>query len=73
MIYDKRKELVPVIQAILKDDEIIAGGIFQKEEYYMKKYNLTLEQIGNIQALIYLALNIKDEECNNRVNKMMKY
>lgn len=30
------KALMPVIKAILKDDEFLAGGIFTKEKEYAK-------------------------------------
>lgn len=31
------KTLMPVIKAILKDDEFLCGGIFTKEKKYAKK------------------------------------
>lgn len=62
------KKLMPLINAILKDTEFLAGGIFQQEEQAMKKYNLTQEEIGNVQTCLYYALNIKD--FNDIVNKL---
>ena len=56
------EELIPVIHAILKDKDFLCGGIFSKEKYYMKKYNLSLEQMGKIQSHLYWALRIKMEE-----------
>lgn len=67
------ENLMPVIKSILKDDEFLCGGIFSKEDYYMEKYNLTREEIGNIQICLYYALNIKDECYNNRVSNIAKY
>ena len=45
------RELVPVLQAILKDKEFLAGGIFTKEKYYMEKYNLTQEQLSELSGI----------------------
>ena len=64
------KELIPVINAMLKDDEFLAGGIFSKEKYYMEKYNLTEEQMSNIQVCVYYALNIRDKCYNERVSNI---
>ena len=64
------KTLMPVIKAILKDDEFLCGGIFTKEKQYAKKYNLTMEEIGNIQTCLYYALHIKDECYNERINHL---
>ena len=44
-----KSNLMPVIKAILQDEEFLRGGIFQKEDYYKKKYNLTHEQLANIR------------------------
>ena len=66
------RELVPVIQAMLKDDEFLAGGIFTKEKYYMEKYNLTYEQMYNIQTYLYYALHVRDEYFNNQASKLGK-
>lgn len=66
------KELIPIIKSMLEDNEFLAGGVFTKEDYYKKKYNLTDEQIVNMQTCLYYALNIKDDEFNNRVNNMNK-
>lgn len=67
------KELIPVVSAMLKDSEFLAGGIFSKEEYYKEKYNLTDEQIANMETCLYFALNIKEDDYNKRVNNMNKY
>ena len=66
------RELIPLIKAMLEDNEFLAGGVFTKEDYYKEKYNLTDEQIVNVQTCLYYALNIKDDEFNNRVNNMNK-
>ena len=55
----KVKTLMPVIKAILNDEEFLCGGIFTKEKQYAKKYDLTMEEIGNIQTCLYYALHIK--------------
>lgn len=64
------ESLIPVIQAILQDNEFLAGGIFTKEKYYADKYNLNMEQIRNIEVCLYYALNINIEDYNRRVNRM---
>ena len=66
------KELIPVIQAMLKDEEFLRGGIFQKEKYYMEKYNLTIEQMSNIQVALYYALNIRNDYFNERMTNICK-
>ena len=66
----KAKTLMPVIKAILNDEEFLCGGIFTKEKQYAKKYNLTMEEIGNIQTCLYYALHIKDECYNERINHL---
>lgn len=64
------KSLIPVIKAILEDDEFLCGGIFTKEKYYAEKYNLTMEEITNMQVCLYYALNIKTKDYNDRINRM---
>lgn len=64
----KTNTLIPVIKAILNDEEFLCGGIFTKEKQYAKKYDLTMEEIGNIQTCLYYALHIKDECYNERIN-----
>ena len=54
---------MPVIKAILNDEEFLCVGIFTKEKQYAKKYDLTMEEIGNIQTCLYYALHIK-VKCN---------
>lgn len=54
----KTNTLMPVIKAILNDEEFLCGGIFTKEKQYAKKYDLTMEEIGNIQTCLYYALHI---------------
>lgn len=66
------KTLMPVIKAILKDDEFLCGGIFTKEKKYAKKYDLTIEEIVNIQTCLYYALHIKDKDFNDRINNLCK-
>lgn len=65
---ERRTEIKAVINAMLKDEEFNRGGIFSKEEYYMKKYNLTGEQMDAIHAGLYAILNIDDEFFMNRLN-----
>ena len=43
---------------------------FTKEKQYAKKYDLTMEEIGNIQTCLYYALHIKDECYNERINHL---
>jgi len=52
-------EFKPVIMAMLKDAEFCGGGIFQKEEFYMKKYDLTQDEINHMASKVYGAMNIK--------------
>ena len=66
----KTNTLIPVIKAMLKDEEFLWGGIFTKEKQYAKKYDLTMEEIGNIQICLYYALHIKDECYNERINHL---
>lgn len=47
-----------VIKAMLNDEEFMCGGIFTKEDYYMRKYGLTFEQISDMQTYLYKALSI---------------
>ena len=56
------KSLIPCIHTIMEDEEFLRGGIFQKEEEIMEKYNLTKKQISNLQTLIYFALSVRDDE-----------
>ena len=53
----EKRELKVVIKAMLEDKELYVGGCFQKEEYYMKKYNLTQEEINNMWINLYWALD----------------
>lgn len=52
------------------NEEFLCGGIFTKEKQYAKKYDLTMEEIGNIQTCLYYALHIKDECYNERINHL---
>ena len=65
-----KKNLIPVINAILKDEEFLHGGIFTKEKQYAKKYDLTMEEISNMQTCLYYALNIKEKDFNKRVSNI---
>lgn len=47
------KDILIVLRAMMKDSEVLAGGISDKEEYYMKKYNLTREQVEDCQIAVY--------------------
>ena len=51
----KEKRII-VMQAMLKDKELQGGGIFQKGEYYAKKYGFTMEEIVNMEVAIGLAI-----------------
>lgn len=66
------KNLAPVINAMMKDENFLHGGIFSKEEQYAEKYDLTLEEIANIQTCLYYALNIKVKDYNDRVNNICR-
>lgn len=46
-----------IIKAMLEDEEVLRGGIFQKEDYYSKKYNISIEEIGHIEVAIWEFLN----------------
>ena len=65
-----KKNLAPVICAMLKDGEFLHGGIFTKEKQYAKKYDLTLEEIANMQTCLYYALNIKEKDYNKRISSI---
>lgn len=65
-----KKNLTPVINAMLKDEEFLHGGIFSKEKQYAKKYDLTLEEIANMQTCLYYALNIKEKDFNKRISNI---
>lgn len=65
-----KDSLIPVVKAMLKDDEFMCGGVFSKEKYYSEKYNLTMNQIVNMQTCIYYALHIRDEDFCRRVDKI---
>lgn len=45
-----------IIRAMLNDDEFMAGGIFSKEGYYMRRYGLTREQMTDMQAHVWKAV-----------------
>ncbi len=45
-----------IIRAMLDDDEFMAGGIFSKEAYYMRRYGLTREQMTDMQAHVWEAV-----------------
>ena len=52
-----KKDLAPVIKAMLKDSEFLFGGIFSKEDYYMKRYGLTFEEMSKVETYVYWALH----------------
>lgn len=56
----EKRELAVVIKAMLEDKELYCGGCFRKEKYYMKKYNLTQEEINNMWCNLYFALGCED-------------
>ena len=45
-----------IIRAMLNDEEFMCGGVFSKEEYYMKKYGLTREQMIEMQTHVWWAV-----------------
>lgn len=45
-----------IIRAMLNDGEFMAGGIFSKERYYMKRYGLTQEQMADMQVHVWKAV-----------------
>lgn len=47
-----------IIRAMLKDDEFMCGGVFSKEEYYMRKYGLTFEQMSEMQTHVWRAVTM---------------
>ena len=51
-----------IINSMLNDNELKAGGIFSKEKYYMKKYNLTEKQITRIEVILYFLVNMNNKE-----------
>lgn len=64
----KRDNLANVIRAMLNDNEFRYGGIFSKEEYYMKKYNISEHDMIIIQARLYWALHPSEEVGLRNVN-----
>ena len=55
-----------VMKSLMQDIEILSGGVnIKKEQYYMKKYGLTMEEIINIEMAIhgvYFGRKIKFED-----------
>ena len=50
-----KDSLIPVVKAMLNDDEFLCGGIFSQEKYYAETYNLTMNQTVHIQTCLYYA------------------
>ena len=51
---EERENRLKVMRAFLNDNEILAGGVNEKkEQYYMNKYDMTLEEIVNIEMAIH--------------------
>ena len=51
---EQQENRLKVMRALMNDKEIIAGGVnSKKEQYYMKKYNMSLEEIVNIELAIH--------------------
>lgn len=68
----KTNTLMPVIKAILNDEEFLCGGIFTKEKQYAKKYDLTMEEIGNIQTCLYYEpLSALDAETRSNMQLLI--
>lgn len=51
-----RNKIKRLINQIMDDKEIWAGGIFQKEAFYMKKYNLNQLQMDLASIFVYNAV-----------------
>lgn len=45
-----------VLKAMLDDEELMRGGIFSKEKYYMEKYGFTQREMDNMSMGVYFAL-----------------
>lgn len=52
----EQQNKIRIIKAMLNDDEFLRGGIFQDEEKYCKKYNLTLDEMVDIEVALHYAL-----------------
>lgn len=59
-----------IINSMLNDNEFNAGGIFSKEKYYMKKYNLTEKQITRIEVALYFLVNMNNKEYAKRLDNL---
>ena len=57
-----------IIRAMLNDEDFLNGGIFSKEAYYMKKYNLTEDEMCRITARVFWALRPKETVREYNVN-----
>lgn len=54
----------------MDDNEIWAGGIFQKEAYYMKKYNLNQLQMDLASIFVYNAVKaLENAERAEKINE----
>lgn len=54
--YETKKRNAAIIRAMLKDDEYMAGGVFSKEAYYMKRYGITQEEMQDMQTHVWRAV-----------------
>ena len=52
----EQQNKIRIIKAVLNDEEFLRGGIFQHEEKYCKKYNLTKEEMIDIEVALHFAL-----------------
>ena len=57
---DNRDNNAIIIRAMLKDDEFMAGGIFSKEGYYMRKYGLSFDEMSELETRTWKAVSMMD-------------
>lgn len=52
----EQQNKIRIIKAMLNDNEFLRGGIFHDEDEYCKKYNLTLDEMVDIEVALHYAL-----------------
>ena len=51
---NEKENRLKVMRALMDDKDILAGGVNEKKErYYMEKYDMTLEEVVNIELAIH--------------------
>lgn len=51
---NEKENRLKVMRVLMDDKDILAGGVNEKKErYYMEKYDMTLEEIVNIELAIH--------------------